>query len=289
MNKDINLIFGDMPGDKISIDESHIKRAEVIYPIIFDKIKESGHKTVISVYGGSGVGKSEIGSLLASELTKNGVKTYVLSGDNYPYRIPKYNDLERLNRFRYAGLLGLKNNNGFNPTWTLELNKLLANKDDFNKDIARTKPFLSIYQVAGEKALWEYLASEKEVDFNLLNSIIGDFKNNRRFINLKRMGRTINDISFEKIDFKDTEVLIIEWTHGNNPHLKGVDYPVFLFSTPGETLSHRVSRGRDKGVNSSFTNCVLEIEQNKINNQFMDSFLIVGKSGNIITKGDFNG
>lgn len=55
---------------------------------------------VITVCGGSGVGKSEIASLLAHYFENMGVGCYTLSGDNYPHRIPVYNDAERLRIFR---------------------------------------------------------------------------------------------------------------------------------------------------------------------------------------------
>ena len=286
-----NIILGDMPGDIINIDESHIKRTEVIFPRILNEIdkKYREEKIVVSVYGGSGVGKSEIGSLLATGLSKNGIKSYVMSGDNYPYRIPENNDRERLNRYRYAALLSIKDRSDFNENWTKELNKLIISGDDVNKDLVKEFKFLSTYQAAGEKALKDFIASTKEIDFSLVNNIISDFKNNKDHISLKRMGRLESEISFERIDFTSTRVLIIEWTHGNNPKLNGIDYPLFLFSTPEETLQHRLSRGRDKGVDSPFTNCVLETEQKILNEQYQNSFLIIGKSGNIIPKGEFSG
>ena len=284
------LIVGDMPGDIINIDESHIKRTKVIYPHIFNKVnnKDIEQKIVVSVYGGSGVGKSEVGSLLATELSKNGIKSYVMSGDNYPYRIPVHNDQERLNRYRYAALLAIKDHSDFNENWIKDLNKLIISGNDINKDFVKEYKFLSTYQTAGEKALANFIASTKEIDFSLVNSIITNFKNNTKYLNLKRMGRTESEISFEKIDFVNTKVLIIEWTHGNNSKLNDIDYPIFLFSTPEETLRHRLSRGRDKGVDSPFTNCVLEIEQKILNEQYQNSFLIVGKTGNIISKGEFS-
>ena len=74
---------------------------------------ESG-KIVISVFGGSGVGKSEIASLLAWYLNCAGIGSYVMSGDNYPRRIPMYNDAERLSTFRASGLKGLLEAGAYN-------------------------------------------------------------------------------------------------------------------------------------------------------------------------------
>lgn len=43
-------------------------------------------RAVITVCGGSGVGKSEIASLISYYLNAEGVGAYTLSGDNYPRR-----------------------------------------------------------------------------------------------------------------------------------------------------------------------------------------------------------
>ena len=96
---------GDMPGDKIQIGEEHIRKAQTIFPVLKEIIdSRGGARTVVSVCGGSGVGKSEIASLLAFYLRSAGLGAYVLSGDNYPRRIPRANDEERLRVYRQGGL-----------------------------------------------------------------------------------------------------------------------------------------------------------------------------------------
>ena len=67
----LHIPHGDMPGDKINIEKSHIEKAKVIFPELIKKVKEcatTNSKVVITVCGGSGVGKSEIASLLAHYL-----------------------------------------------------------------------------------------------------------------------------------------------------------------------------------------------------------------------------
>ena len=81
---------------------------------------------------------------------------------------------------------------------------------------------------------------------------------------------------------KDKQILIIEWTHGNSDYYEGVDIPVFLYSTPEETLEHRRLRARDKGTDSPFTTMVLEIEQDMLMAQSKKAKIIVSKSGEII-------
>ena len=80
-----------------------------------------------------------------------------------------------------------------------------------------------------------------------------------------------------------TQVLILEWTHGNSDYVSGVDVPILLNSTPEETLAHRRARARDKGVDSPFTTLVLEIEQEKLKRQAHKAKIIVSKSGEVIS------
>lgn len=102
------LAVGDMPGDKVEINETHLAKARVIFPRLWELLDpilaaDSHHRAVISVHGGSGVGKSETGALLAHGLRSRGIGTYLLSGDNYPRRIPEQNDAERLRVYTEGG------------------------------------------------------------------------------------------------------------------------------------------------------------------------------------------
>lgn len=99
-----NIPHGDMPGDKIEINEGHIQKAKVIYPVLKEKVMAlCDRRAVIAVCGGSGVGKSEIASLLAHFFTQNGMPSYILSGDNYPHRIPSENDKKRMEVYEQGG------------------------------------------------------------------------------------------------------------------------------------------------------------------------------------------
>ena len=230
-----HMIHGDMPGDKIAIEQSHIDKAEKIYPVLRGMLPEG--KCVVCVCGGSGVGKSEIASLLGTRLTEEGVRAYVMSGDNYPHRIPAENDAERER----------------------------------------------VYAEGGREALENYLGTPQEIDFDLVDRILADFKAGKSPIALKRMGRTKEEIWFDDVDLSGTRVLILEWTHGNSDFLHEVDIPILLNSTPEETLAHRRARARDKGVDSPFTTMVLEIEQEKLKRQAGKAKLIVSKSGDLIS------
>lgn len=120
------------------------------------------------------------------------------------------------------------------------------------------------YYRAGRDALADYLGSHREIDFDDINRVIRDFRAGADEIALKRMGRTPEDLWYERVAFGGVDVLIVEWTHGNSRLINGVDFPVYLESTPEYTLEHRRKRARDKGVDSPFTTLVLEIEQESL-------------------------
>lgn len=231
-----DLPHGDMPGDKIEIDESHVAKARTVYPVLRGLLPEEG-KAVVCVCGGSGVGKSEIASLLAGMLRDDGIGVYVMSGDNYPHRIPAENDAERER----------------------------------------------VFAAGGEAALAGYLGSDREIDFALVDRILADFKAGKETIELKRMGRTPEELWYDAVDFSGVQVLILEWTHGNSDRLHHVDVPILLNSTPEETLEHRRRRARDKGVDSPFTTMVLRLEQEQLKAQAHKAKIIVTKSGEIIS------
>lgn len=228
--------FGDMPQDNAGINPAILKKAEKLFPVLLQKCAEKDlEKTVISVYGGSGSGKTSIASALTFYFQDLGIGTYLMSGDNYPHRIPEFNDRER----------------------------------------AR------VYEEYGESGLKVYLGSEYEINFKEVTEILRQFHERRETIFLRRMGRKPEDLWYEPIDFSDIPVLILEWTHGNNACLEGVDIPVFLESDPESTAKFRKERGRDKDTDSPFTTMVLQIEQNLLEGQRPTAEIIVGRNGEL--------
>ncbi len=241
-----NIPHGDMPGDKIAIDEGHVQKAELLFPLVREAVEgvfaERGvRKAVVAVSGGSGVGKSEVASVLSFLLSEAGIRTYTLSGDNYPHRIPAENDAERQR----------------------------------------------VYDEHGEAGLRAYLGTQNEIDFALLNHIISDFRAGKSPIALKRMGRTPDELWYDDVDMEDVAVLVIEWTHGLNDNLQGVDVTVLLNSTPEETLAHRRARNRDGNVDSPFTMMVLGIEQDLLKSQAHKANFIVSKQGELLSFEDY--
>jgi hypothetical protein len=138
--------------------------------------------------------------------------------------------------------------------------------------------------VDGAKAgLIGYLGTKNEIDFDEVGDIVAAFKDGAKEIYLKRMGRRDTELWYEKVDFSDIKVLVIEWTHGNSDNYEGVDIPILLNSTPEETLAHRRSRNRDGKIDSAFTTMVLEIEQNMLKSQAHKAKIIVSKAGELLS------
>jgi hypothetical protein len=282
---------GDMPGDKVQIGESHLAKATTVFPRLWEILRpildaSPHHRAVIAVHGGSGVGKSEIGSLLAHYLRSNGIGAYVMSGDNYPRRIPRDNDAERLRTFRTAGVRGLVDAGLYNQKVRTSLAELQTADRDADPAGVAENPWLATYQRVGRAALDAYLGTPHEIDFAEVSGILARFHDGATSLQLKRMGRELGELWYESVDVSEVNVLVVEWTHGNSDHLVGVDVPILLNSTPEETLAHRRSRARDGATDSPFTTLVLSLEQAKLASQAHKAKVIVAKSGEVI---DYDG
>lgn len=281
-----DIQHGDMPGDKISIGEEHIAKSKVIFPELLKQlipVLEENRKAVLTVCGGSGVGKSEIASLLSYYFQEIGIGSYTLSGDNYPHKIPKYNDAERLHVFRESALRGMIKEHAYTGERFEMIRKFQEEGDDANSDHIKEYEWYDSYLRNGKEGLRQYLGSSREIGFDDLTSIIQSFKSGEEQIWLKRMGRTETELWFEQVDFSNVQILIIEWTHGNSDHYKGVDVPILLNSTPQETLAHRRARNRDGATDSPFTAAVLEIEQEMLHSQAHKAKIILSKSGRLLS------
>jgi len=287
-----DIPHGDMPGDKIEIGESHIEKAKTIFPILIKELKEkmsanTYNRAVVAVCGGSGVGKSEIASLLSYLLEQAGIGSYTMSGDNYPHRIPMYNDAERLHVFRESGIRGIVDGGVMNPENFAKVKEWQIAEDDANKAHVETDSWFKAYIEAGEKGLDNYLGTPNETDFEEVDQIMKAFKDGADKLWLKRMGRDEASLWYDEVDMSAKQVLIVEWTHGNSDYMTQVDIPVLLNSTPQETLEHRRSRNRDGKLDSPFTMMVLELEQNKLVNQAHKAKIIITKAGEIISYDEF--
>ena len=279
-----NVVHGDMPGDKVSIDDTHIAKAKTIFVELLDKVKQlNKEKIVISVCGGSGVGKSETASLLSYFFKSMGIGSYTLSGDNYPRRIPMYNDGERLHIFRESAIRGMIKDGTYTKERFDIIHKFQEENMDANKANVENYPWYESYIKNGSEGLAGYLGTDNEIDFKQIESIVKEFKDGKSKIYLKRMGRDAAALWYDEVDFSEINILIIEWTHGNSKNYNGVDIPILLNSTPAETLEHRRLRNRDGGIDSPFTTLVLELEQNLLIRDAHKAKIILSKAGKILS------
>ena len=260
-----------------------IRNAERLFPLILKKTEERKEKkTIISVSGGSGVGKTGMAFLLQNMFEKQGKKSLIISGDNYPHRIPMYNDAERIARFRMSGLNGLITER----LYTDEVKEKLLELQKAGRDAEEQEDmqWLSIYQKYGDKALTDYLGTDQELDYEAVSNLLMQFHGGTSQLLLRHMGRTPDDIWYDRMDVSDTDILILEWTHGNSACLQGVDVSVVLISTPEETLENRKKRNRDTAIDSPFVARVLRIEQKKIHDGLNRADIIQDMHGKIYTE-----
>ena len=284
------LPHGDMPGDKVEIGEEHVRKATLIMEKLEGMLNEviaKDGKAVIAVCGGSGVGKSETASLISYFLNEKGIGAYTMSGDNYPRRIPMYNDAERLRIFRTSGVRGLVKANEATAEHFDKLRAWQQEETDASADHITTDPWMKAYIDAGKEGLTGYLGTTNEIDFDEVTGIVKAFKSGQNKIYLKRMGRTDSELWYEEVDFTNKKVLVIEWTHGNSDNYEGVDIPILLNSTPEETLAHRRARNRDGKTDSAFTSLVLELEQNLLKSQAHKAKIILSKSGELLSYSEY--
>ena len=244
-------------------------------------------RAVITVCGGSGSGKTGTAALLGYYFKQIGIGSYVLSGDNYPRRYPALNDAERLRIFRQGGMHGLTSGALLNPDVWQQLHTWQIEQRDADPTLCADAPWLAVYQAEGRKALAGYLGTPSEQDFDELGQTLARFKNGIDAIWLKRMGRDDAALWYDKVDFSQVKVLIVEWTHGNSDFYCGVDLPVFLYSTPQETMTYRVSRARDGAADSPFVTMVLQIEQRLLESQAHKAKIILSREGKVLSWSEY--
>lgn len=279
---------GDMPGDPILYSQDSLNKAAILFETLINKIDfDTQSKWVISISGGSGSGKTTLASVLAHYFNCAGIGTYILSGDNYPHRIPEYNDAERVHRYREAGQQALVEHGLYNDDVKNQLKDIYTNFKDGSLDYLQQDSWYATYHQAGKEALNHYLGTENELNFQAINRVLNAFKKNEERILLKRMGRSAEALWYDPVDFSKIEILFVEWTHGNHEQLESIDFRLFLNSTPAETLAYRLLRARDGQADSPFVTMVLEIEQGKLHQQSKRADLIFSKNGEVLSYEDY--
>lgn len=235
MEVGLPIAFPKTEYEAYQIELTEVGLAKELYEVIKKHIDRQEKKMVISIFGGSGCGKTTLSAVISQYFLNDGIGCYVLSGDHYPRRIPKRNDEERM----------------------------------------------KIYQEHGIDGLTNYLGTPAEIEFDEVNKVIAEFKAGKSLISLKKMGREDGEVSYEETDFRNIQVLILEWTHGGSEFLSEVDFPVYIDSTPEGTLQNRVKRNRDENAASELISVVLGIEQKKLLEQAKKAKIVVDRDGGI--------
>ena len=144
-----------------------------------------------------------------------------------------------------------------------------------------------VVAVSGRKALENYLGTEKEINFEEVNRLVHAFKAGGEKLWVRHMGREETELWYEEKDFTGIKVLLVEWTHSNSDYYSGVDIPIYLDSTPQETLQSRLERNRDQWIDNPFTMMVLDIEQKMLKKQAEKAKLIVTRDGTVLDRKEY--
>lgn len=92
-----------MRGDKLVIDEGHVRAAQSILELIFPAIEKHNGPFSISISGESGSGKSEIASVLSDRLSERDVRSVIFQQDDYFVYPPKSNAAMRRKDIGWVG------------------------------------------------------------------------------------------------------------------------------------------------------------------------------------------
>ena len=82
-----------------------MQEAAALYDLLRKKI--GAERKVISIFGGSGSGKTTMAEILQQQFLADGIGCFIVHGDDYPHRIPKCNDQERELIYQKSGETGL--------------------------------------------------------------------------------------------------------------------------------------------------------------------------------------
>lgn len=153
------------------------KLMQKLLPMI-ETCVEQAHsgKVVVAVSGGSGSGKSVTALLLSCFLKEKGIETCILSGDNYPHRIPKYNDAERLQIFRENAIVGMLKERTYTEERRTIIQEFQKAENDADERYVEKYPWYESYLRNGRKALENYLGTEKEINFEEVDRLVHAFK-----------------------------------------------------------------------------------------------------------------
>ena len=93
-----------MKGDKLVIQEGHVKAAHDIMELLLPQIVKARGKFIIAIAGESGSGKSEIAAAIFELLSEKGIRSIILQQDDYFVYPPKTNAEMRRKNISHVGL-----------------------------------------------------------------------------------------------------------------------------------------------------------------------------------------
>ena len=107
MEAGLPLPFPRTEYEAYQIALTEVELGRELYETIKKQISTHDKRIVISIFGGSGCGKTTLSTIISQFFQNDGTGCYVLSGDHYPKRIPMHNDEERQRIFNEKGTEGL--------------------------------------------------------------------------------------------------------------------------------------------------------------------------------------
>lgn len=94
-----------MKGDKLVIQEGHIKAAHSLFHVLLPYMKDNEGIFIITIAGESGSGKSEIAVVLAQLFSeKQGIRSIIIQQDDYFVYPPKTNAMMRRKNIGHIGV-----------------------------------------------------------------------------------------------------------------------------------------------------------------------------------------
>lgn len=93
-----------MKGDKLVIQEGHVKAAHNITELLLPQIVKARGKFIIAIAGESGSGKSEIAAAIFELLSEKGIRSIILQQDDYFVYPPRTNAEMRRKDISHVGL-----------------------------------------------------------------------------------------------------------------------------------------------------------------------------------------
>ena len=97
-----------MKGDKLVIEEGHIRAARQAMELLHPKITGTPGRFVITIAGESGSGKSEIAASLAEALAERGISSTIFQQDDYFVYPPKTNEVMRRGDIGHVGMFEVR-------------------------------------------------------------------------------------------------------------------------------------------------------------------------------------